>query len=116
MCVLCGEMIMTVHWTDQPLHDVDYRRKRIIVSGELARDRRRMRLRRVAVANKIVKFYGLKMEDWMGSRYTIFNKKGMSKVVFDLGGMWKAAEELCNMKMDPLDPKFLAYLEGECNA
>ena len=54
MCILCGEMIMTVHWTDQPLHDDDYRKKKQIVSGELQRERRRLRLRRVAIAGKIL--------------------------------------------------------------
>lgn len=111
MCVLCGEMIMSVHWTDQPLHDVEYRNKKVVVAGESQRDRRRLRLKRVNIANKILGFYGLKMNDWNGSRYTLFDKKGMSKVVNDLGGMWKAASDLCHKNMDPLDPAFLSYLQ-----
>ena len=34
MCILCGEMIMTVHWTDQPVHDANYRSRKKIVAGE----------------------------------------------------------------------------------
>ncbi|MDO4179520.1 MAG: hypothetical protein Q4D21_10115 [Phascolarctobacterium sp.] len=111
MCILCGEMIMSVHWTDQPLHDSAYRNKKIIVAGELQRGRRRMRLKRVAIANKILNYYGLKINDWNGSRYMLFDKKGMSKVVYDLGGMWQAATDLCHKKIDPLDSDFLQYLQ-----
>ena len=111
MCILCGEMIMNVHWTDQPLHDISYRTKRIIVAGELQRDRRRLRLQRVSLANKILQYYGLKINDWNGSRYMLYDKKGMSKVVYDLGGMWQAASDMCHNKIDPLDPKLLEYLQ-----
>ncbi len=102
---------MNVHWTDQPLHDISYRTKRIIVAGELQRDRRRLRLQRVSLANKVLQYYGLKINDWNGSRYMLYDKKGMSKVVFDLGGMWQAASDMCHKKIDPLDPKLLEYLQ-----
>lgn len=111
MCVLCGEMIMTVHWTDQPLHDVDYKSQKIIVAGQRQRERMRLRLKRVSIANKILGYYGLKMEEWNGSRYMLFDKKGMSRVVYDLGGMWRAAEELSHKKLDPLAPDFLKALQ-----
>lgn len=111
MCILCGEMIMNVHWTDQPLHDKTYRLKKVIVSGELQRDRRRLRLRRVSIANKILQYYGLKVNDWNGSRYMLFDKKGMSRVIYDLGGMWQAASDMCHKMVDPLDPEFLKSLK-----
>lgn len=110
MCVLCGEMIMTVHWTDQPLHDADYRNQKRIVAGSRQRERMRLRLRRVSIANKILKYYGLNMKEWNGSRYMLFDKKGTSKVVYDLGGMWKEAESMAHTVLDPLDPKFLESL------
>lgn len=113
MCVLCGEMIMNVHWTDRPLHDTEYRVKRRIVAGEGQRDRRRMRIRRVAVANKILDFYGLTLKDWQGSKYVLSDKKGSTKVVNDLGDMWRTAEAMSHKRLDPLDPKFLASLERE---
>lgn len=115
MCILCGEMIMTVHWTDQPVHDANYRSKTKIVAGENQRERMRLRLRRVAVANKILSYYGLTLKEWNGSRYMLFDKKGASRVIYDLGGMWKAASEMAHRDLDPLDPDFLKALqEGTC--
>ena len=112
MCVLCGEMIMNVHWTDQPLHDDEYRNKRRIVAGELARDRRRLRIRRVSLANKIMEYYGLKLADWQGSRYILTARSGQTKIVGDLGGMWKAGEDLLHRSIDPLDTALLDFLEA----
>ena len=63
MCILCGELIMNVHWTDQPFHDAEYGRRERIVAGEGQRDRRRMRLRRVAVADKVLSYYGLSIRE-----------------------------------------------------
>lgn len=115
LCILCGEMIMTVHWTDQPVHDANYRSKTKIVAGENQRERMRLRLRRVAVANKILSYYGLTLKEWNGSRYMLFDKKGASRVIYDLGGMWKAASEMAHRDLDPLDPDFLKALqEGTC--
>lgn len=111
MCVLCGEMIMTVHWTDQPLHDLEYRNKKTIVAGEQQRDRMRLRLKRVAIANKILNYYGLTLKDAYGSRYILADKKGNTTIIYDLGGMWKAASDMCHHILDPLDPTFLASLE-----
>ena len=114
MCVLCGELIMNVHWTDQPLHDSEYRRKTRIVAGEGQRTRRRMRIKRVAVANKILSYYGLKLQDWNGSKYILSDKKGVSNVVSSLGDMWKTASDMCRKTPDPLDPDFLQAL-GKAN-
>jgi len=113
MCVLCGELIMNVHWTDQPLHDTEYRRKTRIVAGEGQRQRRRLRIKRVAVANKILAFYGLKLADWNGSKYILSDKKGVTNVVNSLGDMWQTASKMCHRTLVPLDPKFLQSLEGE---
>ena len=110
MCILCGEMIMTVHWTDQPVHDANYRSRKKIVAGEGQRERMRLRLRRVAIANQILSSYGLALKDWSGSQYMLFDKKGTSVVINDLGGMWKAASDLAHQDLDPLDPVFLKAL------
>ena len=107
MCILCGALIMHVHWTDQPFHDAEYGRRERIVAGEGQRDRRRMRLRRVAVAAKVLSYYGLSIRDWNGSKYVIADKKGNSRIVGDLGDMWNAAAEMCRRALDPLDPGLL---------
>lgn len=105
MCVLCGELIMHVHWTDQPAHDVEF--KSTVMAGEGQRDRMRLRLKRVRLSDKILGYYGLSIRDWCGSRYMLADKKGNSKIVYDLGDMWKQAEELAHKKIDPLDEEFL---------
>lgn len=105
MCVLCGELIMHVHWTDKPAHDNEY--KSTVVAGERQRDRMRLRLKRVALANKILGYYGLSLRDWCGSRYVLADKKGNSKIVYDLGDMWQQAAELAHKSLDPLDEDFL---------
>ncbi|MBQ3105402.1 MAG: hypothetical protein IJC59_06030 [Lachnospiraceae bacterium] len=104
-------MIMTVHWTDQPVHDINYRSRKMIVAGELQRDRMRLRLRRVAIANKILEYYGLTLKEWQGSRYMLFSKKGISEVIYDLGGMWDKASKMAHKTVDPLDPDFLRSLQ-----
>ena len=116
VCVLCGEMIMTVHWTDQPVHDKNYRSRTRIVAGERQRERMRLRLLMVAIANKILGYYGLTVKEWNGSRYMLYDKKGASKVIYDLGSMWKAASEMAYKELDPLEPAFLAFLKERTGA
>jgi len=69
-----------------------------------------MRIKRVAVANKILSYYGLKLQDWNGSKYILSDKKGVSNVVNSLGDMWKTASDMCHRTLDPLDPDFLQAL------
>ena len=83
MCILCGELIMHVHWTDRPAHDRSA--GRTVVAGEGQRDRMRQRLRRTALANQILGFYGLSLRDWCGSRYLLADKKGNTRIIYDLG-------------------------------
>ncbi len=108
MCILCGELVMNVHWTDQPTHDKEF--KRTVVVGELQRDRMRDRLRRAFYVNQILSYYGLSLKDWGGSRYILADKKGRQEIVNDLGDMWPKAQQMANGRLDPLDPGLLAYL------
>jgi hypothetical protein len=108
MCILCGELVLNVHWTDQPTHDKEFS-KRIVV-GELQRDRMRDRLRRTRYVNSILSFYGLEFRDWNGSKYLLTDKKGNQKVIHDLGDLWPEAQKMSNNCLDPLDPKLLAYM------
>lgn len=112
MCVLCGELIMNVHWTDQPFHDAEYGQRERVVAGEGQRDRRRMRLRRVAVADRVLRYYGLSIRDWNGSKYVLADRKGNSRIVSDLGDMWNTAAQMCRRTLDPLDPDFLCAIRG----
>ncbi|GHU28968.1 hypothetical protein AGMMS50256_12630 [Betaproteobacteria bacterium] len=110
MCILCGELVMHVHWTDQKTHDREY--SNTVVVGELQRDRMRDRLRRVRYVNQILSFYGLNFKDWNGSRYLLSDRKGRQEVVGDLGALWPEAQKMSGNRIDPLDPELLAYLGG----
>jgi len=108
MCVLCGEIVMNVHWTDQKAHDREYGGEG--VAGDILRDIRRDRLKRAGYANRILSYYGLKLADWNGIRYVLSDKKGNQKVIGDLGELWLEAQKLCGNRIDPLDPGLLSYL------
>jgi hypothetical protein len=108
MCVLCGELVLNVHWTDQPIHDREF--SKTVVVGELQRDRMRDRLRRVYYTNRILSFHGLTLRDWNGSKYLLSDRKGSQVVVNDLGDMWPAAQKMTNNRLDPLDPELLEFL------
>lgn len=110
MCVLCGELVMKVHWTDQKTHNQEF--GSTVVVGESQRNRMRSRLKRVYFANQILSYYGLQLNDWNGSKYILRDKKGNSIVVQDLGDMWPAAEKLAHCKLDPLDHGLLDELDN----
>ncbi len=105
MCVLCGQdFVAQVHWTDRHLED----RARAAAPGSdpVAHqgDRRRDRAHRVVLTNEILRHYGLKLDDWGGSKYVLRDRKGRSELVQDLGSLWPAAERLAGLALDPLDP------------
>ncbi len=108
MCVLCGELVMKVHWTDQKTHNQEFSSTAIV--GESQRTRMRSRLKRVRFTNQILSYYGPKLHDWDGSKYILSDRKGCSIVVQDLGDMWPAAEKLTHCKLDPLDDSLLDFL------
>ena len=114
MCVLCGQdFVARVHWTDRHLED----RARAAAPGsdpiEQQRDRRRDRAHRVALTNEVLSFYGLKLDDWGGSKYVVRDRKGRSEIVQDLGSLWPAAAKLAGRTLDPLDPILRETLSGE---
>ncbi|HKH09570.1 MAG TPA: hypothetical protein VKA73_00365 [Rubrobacter sp.] len=105
MCVLCGQdFVAQVHWTDRHLED----RARAAAPGSdpvaYQGDRRRDRAHRVVLTNEILRHYGLKLDDWGGSKYVLRDRKGRSEIVQDLGSLWPAAERLAGRAPDPLDP------------
>ena len=108
MCVLCGEALTQIHWTDQPS---DKRTTVSMLSGDSTqRARIRNRYHLVHIANRILCHYGLRLDDWSGSKYVLSDKKGSSVIVQDLGSLWPAAEKLIHRPLDPLDPSLLEAL------
>jgi hypothetical protein len=108
MCVLCGEFVMQVHWTDRQFDGKE--NDTVVVGDKQLRSRQRDRNHRVDLANQILQHYGLKIDDWHGSKYVLRDRKGSSEVVHDLGVLWPAAEKLLKQKLDPLDPYLINTL------
>lgn len=110
MCILCGELVTSFHWSDINLAE----EKAIISVGESAGERKKARLKRTKLLNEILRFYGLKIDDWQGSKFVLCDKKGQSVIVNDLGDLWDKAKDLAKREIDALDSNLLAFL-GESN-
>lgn len=89
MCVLCG-VLLDEHWAEQ--------------------DGRRARLFRGRLLNRVLRFYGLKLDDWSGRVWVLRDAKGHTAVVDNLGAVWAEAEKLAGRTLDPLDPALLEAL------
>ncbi|MFB1324933.1 hypothetical protein [Helicobacter pylori] len=122
MCVLCGELISSFHWTDGTDGSGSYENENLkgqnvlISANENARERKRARLKRVRLLNQILAFYGLKIDDWQGAKFVLCDKKGQSVIVNDLGDLWDKAQNLAKKEMDALDSHLLAFLNQNTNA
>ncbi len=123
MCVLCGELISSFHWSDENYgsdsYEIDENLREpnaLISTNENARERKRARLKRVGLLNQILAFYGLKINDWQGAKFVLCDKKGQSVIVNDLGDLWGKAQKLAKKEMDALDSHLLAFLNQNTNA
>ncbi|GAA8362725.1 hypothetical protein Hpkin12_00870 [Helicobacter pylori] len=125
MCVLCGELISSFHWTDENYgtdksdsygSDENLKEPNALISAnENAKERKRARLKRVGLLNQILAFYGLKIGDWQGTKFVLCDKKGQSVIVNDLGDLWGKAQNLAKKEMDALDSNLLAFLNQNAN-
>ncbi|NHB04463.1 hypothetical protein [Helicobacter pylori] len=118
MCVLCGELISSFHWSDENYgSDENLKEPNAVIStNENARERKRARLKRVGLLNQILAFYGLKIDDWQGAKFVLRDKKGQSVIVNDLGDLWGKAQNLSKKEMDALDSNLLAFLNQNPHA
>ncbi|WP_270583591.1 hypothetical protein [Bacillus smithii] len=114
MCVLCGEFVSEVHWSDYLVNTSGHSN---VIVGDHQRDRKRRRIHQAKIANEILSHYGLKLEDWNGSKYILMDKKGQTQLVNDLGSLWPVVAQLAHRSPDPLDPKLLEKISqsGEYN-
>jgi hypothetical protein len=97
MCSLCGVFLTETHWADSAVSD--------------ARTRRHERLHRVALTNRVLAHYGLKVGDWQGSAYLLSTLTGQTAVVPSIAAVWPAAEQLRKRTLDPLDESLIEALE-----
>jgi len=105
MCALCGVLGGPDHWTDAVA------RPGVFSRYSDAAERRRERMRRVRCANGLLKFYGLKLNDWQGSAFLLSTATGKTEIVDHLAHLWIKAEKLTGRVCDPLDPALIARLE-----
>ncbi|EXX87043.1 hypothetical protein BG53_13175 [Paenibacillus darwinianus] len=110
MCVLCGGFVVQEHWTEGR---GSTGAASVTVGGGASRERQRDRRDRTAMANRILACYGLKLEDWNGSKYIVRDVKGSSEIVHDLGALWPAVEKLIKKTADPLDPALIGRLQQQ---
>ena len=103
MCGLCGVFLTEPHWTDASVSSPE----------RGARTRRHERQHRVALANRILKHYGLKVSDWQGSAYLLASQTGQTAVMSSMAAVWPTAEQLRKRTLDPLDEKLIEALERD---
>lgn len=97
MCGLCGLFEGETHWTE--------------AAGNASQPLRQARLRRVALANRVLQHYRLKLGDWQGSKYLLSSPTGIVEIIDNVGALWPAAEKILKRPCDPLDPELLSSLE-----
>ena len=105
MCGLCGVLGAEVHWTDCAAGPAAF-------AGRAGSPTRRQeRYGRIALANRVLRHYALKLSDFEGRSYVLRSATGRQEVISDLVGIWAAAERLTGRPCDPLDPELIVRLE-----
>lgn len=97
MCGLCGLLGTEGDWSTS------------IASALPARQQRFMR---IALANRILSFFRLGLEDFQGVSYVLTSPTGRREIVSDFGQLWRVAETLTGRPIDPLDPALLTWLRS----
>jgi hypothetical protein len=105
MCALCGVIGGNMHWTDGSPRSGAYR------PAATTPERRRERQHRIAIANRVLKPFGMTLADWQGSAFLLSTATGKSEMVDDLSHLWIVAERLAGRSCDPLAPDTIAFLE-----
>ena len=90
MCTLCN-VLLNEHWAEQE-------------GG------RRERVFRVRLLNRVLGFYGLRLDDWSGRVWSCATRRAARRSIGDLGSLWVEAEQLAGRTLDPLDPDLVAAL------
>jgi hypothetical protein len=107
MCGFCAVFAGIPHWTESGTNAGESER----VTG--GRDWRLQRMRRVGLINKLLGFYGCKLEDWMAESYMVRSLQGRTEIVPYLPQIWISVEAISKKPADPLDPALLDYLRAK---
>jgi hypothetical protein len=97
MCGLCGLLGTESDWSTSIATALPTRQQRFV---------------RIALANRILSFFRLKLEDFQGVSYILTSPTGRREIVTDFGQVWRVAESLTGRPIDPLDPALLAWLSS----
>lgn len=106
MCALCGVLGGSEHWADA------HARPGVFTLNTGPAERRRERMKRVALANRMLAGFGLALSDWQGSAFLLSTRTGKTEIVDSLAHLWATAETLLGRACDPLDPGFLGRIEA----
>ncbi|MHA7846596.1 hypothetical protein [Serratia sp. D1N4] len=97
MCGLCGLLNDAPQWSD-PLQ-------------QQSLPVRQLRLQQLAVLNRALAPFRLKLSDVHGSAWLLASPTGQQQVITRLEQLWVEAERLLKHPIDPLDPAYLAALK-----
>jgi len=105
VCVLCGQLVTDLHWTETRF-DAD-----AVGSAAGETPRRRQRFARARLLDRVLRHYGLGVhDDWSATSYVVASRKGASELVQHLGQVWPVAERLAGRRLDPLEEGLLREL------
>jgi hypothetical protein len=110
MCGLCGVLGADDHWSDAAARPETFARRAGASDGSGPTPRQE-RQRRIALANRILQHYRLRLADFEGRSYVLRGATGRQEVVPHLALLWAAAERLAGRPCDPLDEALIAALE-----
>ncbi len=105
MCSLCGVLGGNEHWTDAVARPGVFTRNANHI------ERRRERVHRMHIANRILAQFGLTLSDWQSTSFVLSTRTGKVEIIADLGHLWPAAERLTGHVCDPLAPRVIERLE-----
>ena len=106
MCALCGVMGGDDHWADAAA------RPGVFTRNTDTAERRRERMHRIALANRVLRHYGMRLGDWQGASYLLSTATGKTEVVEGLAHLWTSAEKLSGRACDPLAMDLVEDLEA----
>jgi hypothetical protein len=107
MCGLCGVLGAEDHWSEAAARPRSFTG----APGGTPPTRRQQRQRRIALANRVLQHYRLRLADFEGRSYLLRGATGRQEVVPHLVHLWAAAERLAGRPCDPLDEALIAALE-----
>ncbi len=103
MCGLCGVLGIDEHWSDTLGRQGQ--------SDDLRIRRRRDKTRRIALANRFLGYYSVKLSDVAGGGYKLSTRTGRMVLLPHLAGFCTHVETLSGRRVDPLDDGLITHMQ-----